>query len=198
MALAEKRGVTLEVFLGKLRLRAESEPDESLVRLLRDNKQAVIEAFLAAETEPARWRRRLAEKIETIVTIRGLSQASAKAEAFKHVVIEYMDETHPDTDPRVCAHCHGPNLPLTPTVPIGVGERHAWLHQRCWEPWSERRRAEAVVALAKMGIIAPTLPTSASTSSLAGPALRATAELAGRKENGATVAETAGNRSKPL
>jgi hypothetical protein len=37
----------------------------------RDNKQAVMGAILAAGTESDRWRRVLAEKIETIMTIRG-------------------------------------------------------------------------------------------------------------------------------
>jgi hypothetical protein len=118
----------------------------------RDNKQEVMDAILAAETEPDRWRRIFAEKIEIIVTIRDLSQASAEAEAFRHVVVEYLNETHPNTDPRVCAHCAGPDLPLTPTLPFGVGERHAWLHEPCWAAWRERRWAEAVAALAAIGI----------------------------------------------
>ena len=50
IALARRRGVTLGVFLGNIRVYSESEPDESLVRLLRDNKQAVMDAILAAET----------------------------------------------------------------------------------------------------------------------------------------------------
>jgi hypothetical protein len=25
------------------------------------------------------------------------------------------------------AHCRGSDLPLTPTLPFGVGDRHAWL-----------------------------------------------------------------------
>jgi hypothetical protein len=151
IALASKKGVAVEVFCGKLRANAESEPDESLVRLLRDNKRAVMDAILAAESEPDRWRRLVAEKIETIIKMRSLPQASAKAEAFKQVVIEYLDDTYPDTDPRVCAHCRRLDLPLTPTVPYGVG-RHAWLHPRCWEPWSEQRRVEAIAALAAMGV----------------------------------------------
>ena len=63
IALARRSGVAVEVFFGKLRLHAESEPGEGLVRLLRDNRQTVIDAFLEAETEPNRWRRLLAEKI---------------------------------------------------------------------------------------------------------------------------------------
>jgi hypothetical protein len=155
IALAKKRGVAVEVFFGKLRVRAESEPDESLVRLLRDNRQAIIDAFLEAETDADRWRRLLSEKIETIVKVRGLQRPDAEAEAFQHIVTEYLNETHPTTDPRVCAHCRGPDLPLTPILPFGVGDRHAWLHQRCRDRWAEARRTAAVERLAAMGIAEP-------------------------------------------
>jgi hypothetical protein len=155
IALASRCGVALEVFLGKLRVYAESEPDESLVRLLRNNKQAVVDALLATETMPERWRRRFAEKIETIVTMRGLSRPDAEREAFSHLVVEYANATHSNTDPRVCAWCSKPDLPLTPTMPFGVGERHAWLHQRCRDQWAEARRKAAVEALAAIGIRGP-------------------------------------------
>jgi hypothetical protein len=152
IAVARTRGVALAVFLDKLRVYSEGEPDESLIRLLRANKQEVMDAILAAETQSDRWRRILAEKLETIMTIRGLTLHDAEREAFEHVVIEHLNDTHPNTDPRVCANCRGPDLPLTPTLPFGVGERHAWLHQRCWVPWRERRRTEAIAALAAIGI----------------------------------------------
>jgi hypothetical protein len=78
IALARRRGVTLEVFLSNLRVYSEGEPDESLVRLLRDNKQAVLDAILAAERESDRWRRTLAEKVETITQLRGLTRPDAE------------------------------------------------------------------------------------------------------------------------
>jgi hypothetical protein len=152
IALAKKRGVAVEVFFGKLRIRAESEPDESLVRLLRDSRQAIIDAFLEAETEPDRWRRLLSEKIETIVKMRGLPRPDAGAEAFQHIVTEYLNQTHPNTDPCVCVHCRGPDLPLTPILPFGVGDSHTWLHSDCWVPWRKRRQAEAIAALAEAGV----------------------------------------------
>ena len=102
IAPARRRGVTLRVFLGKLRVYSEGEPDESLVRLLRDNKQAVMDAILAAETESDRWRRTLAEKVETITRLRGLARPDAEREAFKHVLVEYLNDTHPNTDPTSC------------------------------------------------------------------------------------------------
>jgi hypothetical protein len=46
-----------------------------------------MDATLPTETEPDRWRRILAEKIETIVAMRDLLQSSAQADAFKHDVI---------------------------------------------------------------------------------------------------------------
>jgi hypothetical protein len=150
--LAKEHGVEVTVFLDKLRMQAEGEPDERLIRLLRDHKQEVIDALLEAETEPDRWRRRLAEKIETVMRMRALSRREAEREAFQHLVVEHLNATYPNTDHRICAHCRGPDLPLTPTLPFGVGDRHAWLHDRCWAPWREARRAAAVKELAAMGI----------------------------------------------
>jgi hypothetical protein len=60
IAHAKTRGVVLALFLD--RLYGEGEPDESFIQLLRANKQAVVDAILAAETEPHRWRRLLAQK----------------------------------------------------------------------------------------------------------------------------------------
>jgi hypothetical protein len=153
--IARKQGIAAEVFLGKLHVHAEREPDEALVRLLRNNRQAVIDALLEAETEPDRWRRLLAEKIETVVKMRGLPRRDAETEAFRDVVIGYLNETHPATDPRVCTYCGKPDLLLTPNLPLGVGHRHAWLHQHCAQAWREGRRKAAEEALGIMGIVEP-------------------------------------------
>ena len=81
----------------------------------RDNKQAI----LAAETESDRWRRTLAEKVETITRLRGLARPDAEREAFKHVLIKYLNDTHPNTDPTRCAHCGDPETPDATLQPIG-------------------------------------------------------------------------------
>jgi hypothetical protein len=120
IALSRRRGVTLGVFLGKLRVYPDGEPDESLVRLLRDNKQAVMDAVLAAETESDRWRRVLAEKTQTITQLRGLTRLGAEREAFQHVVIEFLNWTHPNADPTCCAHCGGYLMISLPFLLIAV------------------------------------------------------------------------------
>jgi hypothetical protein len=156
IALSRRRGVTLGVFLGKLRVYSEGEPDESLVRLLRDNKQAVMDAILAAETESNRWRRVIAEKIETVMTIRGLPRPDAEREAFDIVLVEFLNATHPDTDPNLCARC-GPETSDATLLPIGWGERHAWLHSGCLDPWRAQRRLRAEEELARLGVARPAL-----------------------------------------
>jgi hypothetical protein len=155
IALANKRGVTLETFFDRLRVYSEGDPDESLVRLLRDNKPAVMDAILAAETPAGRWRRLFAEKVDTLMQFLGLPRPEAEREASRHIVTEYSNKTHPNTDPNRCAGCGKPETPGATLLPIGWGERHAWLHSLCVESWHQKRREQAVARLAVMGIVEP-------------------------------------------
>jgi hypothetical protein len=40
--------------------------------------------------------------------LRGLPRHDAEREAFQHLTVEYLNETHPNTDPTRCGHCGGP------------------------------------------------------------------------------------------
>ena len=141
IARKKKRGVAAEVFFGKLRVHAESWPDEKPLALITGKRSSMPPQgrngtrSLASSSSPRRSRpsRRCAP-------CRGLD---AGAEAFRHVVIEYFNETHPKTDPRVCAYCGGRDLPLTPTLPFGVGDRRTWLHRHCRDLWAEASAAES-------------------------------------------------------
>ena len=59
------------------------------------------------------------------------------------------------TESDRCAHCGKRETPDAILLPIGAGPRHAWLHQRCRDPWAEERRRAAVAELSGMGIAAP-------------------------------------------
>ncbi len=74
---------------------------------------------------------------------RSLPRPGAERAAFGIVLVEFLNATHPDTDPLRCAWCGKPEALL----PIGVGERHAWLHDCCWAPWREDRRKAAIETL---------------------------------------------------
>jgi len=86
---------------------------------------------------------------------RGLPEYESRCEAYGIILVEYLNGSMLDTDPRVCAWCGKPNLPLTPTLPFGVGNRHAWLHQHCRDRWAEARHKAAIETLTIMGIVEP-------------------------------------------
>jgi hypothetical protein len=90
--------------------------------------------------------------VARVMRIRGLSRTEAERVAFEIVLVKLLNLTHPNTNPRRCAHCARLETSGETLRPIGCGERHAWLHSNCWEPWRGRRRAEAIAALAEAGV----------------------------------------------
>ena len=95
--------------------------------------------------------------VARVMQIRSLPRREAEREAFNIVLVEFLNATHPDTDPNRCARCGGPETPDVTLLPIGVGERHAWLHRDCWEAWRAQRRIKAEDDLARLGVVKPTL-----------------------------------------
>ena len=86
--------------------------------------------------------------------VRGLSRSEAEGFAFEAILIDHLNATHSSsTDPNYCAHCRRAEAPGRVLLPTGVGARHAWLHDRCWSEWRERRRGEAIDQLAPLGIV---------------------------------------------
>jgi hypothetical protein len=83
-----------------------------------------------AETESDRWRRALAEKVETVMTIRASQHRS-----------DALRSLWP------------PRTPDATLLPIGWGERHAWLHSGCLDPWRTQRRLTAEEELARLGVV---------------------------------------------
>jgi hypothetical protein len=105
--------------------------------------------------EARKWRRIFADNVAAVLRVREISRTEAEIVGFENTVIEFLNATHPDTDPNRCAHCSRPETPGNVLRPIGVGSKHAWLHPECWSPWREQRRAEAIAALAEAGVAAP-------------------------------------------
>jgi hypothetical protein len=102
--------------------------------------------------DASRWRRKFEDRTIVVQRVRHLPRVEAERAAYEMVLVEFLNATHPDTDPSRCAWCSRPETPGGVLLPIGVGARHAWLHDACHAPWRERRRAEAIAALAEAGI----------------------------------------------
>jgi hypothetical protein len=101
------------------------------------------------------WRRKFEDSTIVVQRIRNLPKAEAELAAFDIVLVEFLNATHSDTDPSRCVWCGRPETPEAALLPIGVGARHAWLHDDCWAPWREARRKAAIETLAAMGIGEP-------------------------------------------
>ena len=84
--------------------------------------------------------------------VRNLPQAEAEYAAYEILLTEFLNATHPDTDPNCCACCSRAETPSNILLPIGVGAPHAWLHDDCWALRAGRRRV-AIETLAGMGIV---------------------------------------------
>ncbi len=89
----------------------------------------------------------------------GLERADAERQAFECCVMEWLWRNPPPaTGPERCIHCGEPlGEPGRDGLPYLTGDSgHVWLHSGCHGDWTAQRRAEAVSALAILGL--PTTP----------------------------------------
>ena len=84
------------------------EPPASLIPLITDNKQAVVDALQRAEAEADRWRFVLREKSNLVMRARGSPEYESRCEAYGIILVEYLNGSMLDTDPRVCACAANP------------------------------------------------------------------------------------------
>jgi hypothetical protein len=87
----------------------------------------------------------------------GLARARAEARAFACCMAEWLNRNFVRSPPGRCLACDGGDHRHDPLLPFGIESTgHAWLHSRCWPTWHAGRKAEAIAALAAMGIAEPT------------------------------------------
>ncbi len=103
--------------------------------------------------DAADWRTYYDERTGIAEFDGGLPRAEAEARAYECCVAHWMNlHAPPPTDPaHGCASCGGP-LPDNDALPFLTRGGHVWLHSRCHAPWIARLRAEAVTALAGLGL----------------------------------------------
>ncbi len=85
----------------------------------------------------------------------GLPRANAEQQAFACCVVELLWRNPPPASgPERCAHCSEPIGEIgRDGLPFLTGDGgHTWLHSGCHGGWTGQRRAEAVAALAKLGL----------------------------------------------
>jgi hypothetical protein len=155
LALAASHGVRVVLALGDLHLEADHEPAAEALAALRDHKEAVVAELSRIAATAGEWSRIFEGHVATVMRVRRLPRPEAERAAYDIVVVEFLNATHPDTDPNRCAWCGRAETPGGVLLPFGVGP-HAWMHSDCWESWRAQRRAKAEEDLARLGIVRST------------------------------------------
>ena len=164
---------------------AASEPPDDICAMLSRHKPAIVELLQAAPADAAAALARRAQFKEQAAAVLGLRRPTAagggrglaacygekaaisefdhgmpRRQAEKHAVEHCISEwlyQHPmasDADDG-CPVCGDTDRPNDPLLAIGLGGGQVWAHRECAPAWRAGRIAEAVTALAAMGITGP-------------------------------------------
>ncbi len=161
ICMAEASGIRLGVEGADLILDADLEPPVDVVNAIRRHKAEIIE-LLAPPGDRwtvEDWRALFDERAGIAEFDGGQTRAGAERRAFESCVIEWLWRHPPSaSEPERCAHCGQPlGEPGRNGVPFLTGDGgHVWLHDGCHGDWTAQRRAEAVAALAILGLQPPT------------------------------------------
>ena len=157
LRLAEENGVRLGVAGTDLILDADWEPAPRVLEAIRRHKAGIVALLTAAAGDwtAQDWRVFYDERAGIAEHDGGLSRADAEQQAFDCCVVEWLWRNPPPASgPERCVHCVKPlGEPGRDGLPfLTGGGRHVWLHNGCHGDWTAQRRAEAVAALAILGL----------------------------------------------
>ena len=152
---AHAAGVTV-MFDGEgLLLEANAEPPQAVLEVLARHKLSILALLRSGQDgwTAKDWRARYDERAGFLEHDGRLLRVEAEFQAFDCCVIEWLNQHPTPSQSGRCAWCGKPETPSAVVVPFGTEPgTHAWLHAECWPAWYQRRRAEADMALRRMGI----------------------------------------------
>jgi hypothetical protein len=155
---ARAAGIRLEIDGDALTLEASEAPPPAVLDLLSRHKAGVVALLRPANDgwSAADWLAFFDERAGIAAFNGGLPRDQAEARAVACCVAEWLNRNPVRSPPGRCFGCGGGEHAHDPLLPFGTDPNsHAWLHSRCWPAWYAGRQAEAVAALAMMGIAAP-------------------------------------------
>jgi hypothetical protein len=155
---ARAAGVRVDVDGEDLVLEAPEPPPAAVLEMLSRAKASVV-ALLRPRGDSwsaTEWREYFNERVAIAVRDWDLSPVDAEARAFDCCVCEWSNRRPVCSSPDRCCWCGGAERESNVLLPFGMESAgHAWLHSACWRPWYGGRKADAVAALAAMGITVP-------------------------------------------
>ena len=151
-------GVRIEFDGSDLVLEAPVAPPDDVLDLLRHHKFDIV-ALLRARANAwcaQDWQAYFEERAAVAEFEGGLERPGAEAQAFECTVVRWLTENPAQSMPGVCLACGGVDRAHDCLLPFGAEPTgHVWLHSECWAGWHRGRRAEAIAALAELGVQAP-------------------------------------------
>ena len=155
---ARTAGIHIEIDGNDLLLKATSPPQASILDLLSRHKSGIVVLLRPGRDgwSAEDWQVFFDERAGILEFDGGLPRPEAEARAFDCCVAAWLNCNFVRSTPGRCLACGDVAHPHDPLVPYGIEPTgHAWLHSRCWSAWHAERKAEAVAALAAMGIAPP-------------------------------------------
>jgi hypothetical protein len=135
-------------------LEASAEPPQAVLDVLVRHKLSILALLRPAQAgwTAEDWRARFDERAGFLEHDGGLSRAEAEVQSFEQCIVYWLNANPAFSPAGRCTWCGKPGTPSAMILPFGAGEHHAWLHPECWPSWNQSRRAEAVMALKRIGI----------------------------------------------
>lgn len=157
LKVARAAGVHLAVDGGALALEASAPPPPAVIEALARHKAEIVALMRPANDgwSALDWLTFFCERTR-IAAVRGLTKNEAEARAFACCIVEWLNRNPVRSPSSHCLGCGQSEHSHEPLLPFGTEPTgYAWLHARCWPAWHESRKAEAVAALAALGIKKP-------------------------------------------
>jgi hypothetical protein len=136
-------------------LEASAEPLPAVLDLLLRHKAAILGLLRSTVNgwSAEDWQTYFDERASIAEFVAGLPRQEAETRAFAWCVAEWLNRSSISSVPGRCVGCNAGDRPSDPLLPFGSETSgYAWLHSRCWPAWYAGRQAEAVAALARVGI----------------------------------------------
>jgi hypothetical protein len=155
---ARAAGIELGLDGDDLLLEAPTAPPAAVLDLLLRHKAAIVSRLRLGVNgwSVEDWQVFFDERVGIAEFGGGLSRAEAEARAFACCVAEWLNRNPVRSPPGRCLGCGIGEQAHDPLLPFGTETTgYAWLHGRCWSNWHAKRKAEAIAALAAMGMKRP-------------------------------------------
>ncbi len=99
------------------------------------------------------WRASFDERAGIAEHDGGLTRAEAEKQAFEATVVEWRNRHPRPSAPFCCASCGKAVAADAVVLPMPAPTwGQLWVHAACWPAWTAARQAEAIAALAALGI----------------------------------------------